>query len=117
MDWRCLDYSGASGCILIMWDKRVVEKVAECVGEFTLAVSFWNVNDHSAWSFVGVYGLNFDRDIRLLWDDLAGVLSWWNLPWCIKGDFNVTRFPSERLNVAQLCFAMMELLDINYDQV
>jgi hypothetical protein len=35
---------------------------------------------------VGVYGPNFDRDRRLLWDDLAGMLSWWNSPWCIGLD-------------------------------
>jgi hypothetical protein len=45
---------------------------------------------------------------RLLWDELAGVLSLWNLPWCIGGNFNVTRFPSERLGSAHLDFAMME---------
>jgi exonuclease III len=32
VDWCCLDSSGASGGILIMWDKRVVEKVDVCVG-------------------------------------------------------------------------------------
>jgi len=46
VDWCCLDASGASGGILILWDKRVVEKVDVCVGVFTLAVSFRNVADH-----------------------------------------------------------------------
>jgi hypothetical protein len=36
---------------------------------------------------------------------LAGLLSWRNLPWCIKGDFNVTRFP-----------AMIEFFDFILDQ-
>jgi hypothetical protein len=33
VDWCCLDSCGASGGILIMWDKRVVEKVDVCLGE------------------------------------------------------------------------------------
>jgi len=41
-------------------------------------------------------GPNSGNDRRLLWDELAGIISWWNMPWCIGGDFNVTRFPSER---------------------
>jgi hypothetical protein len=97
VDWCCLDSSGASRGILIMWDKRVVEKVDVCLGEFTLAVSFRNAADRFVWAFAGVYGLNSGIDRRLLWDELAGILSWWNMPWCIGGgDFNVTRFPSER---------------------
>jgi len=35
-------------------------------------------------------------DRSLLWDELAGILSWWSLPWFIGGDFNAARFPSER---------------------
>ncbi|KAF5459634.1 hypothetical protein F2P56_019568, partial [Juglans regia] len=42
-----------------------------------------------------VYGPNLDADRGFLWDELAGVHSWWDLPWCIGGDFNVVRFPSE----------------------
>jgi hypothetical protein len=30
---------------LLMWDMRVVEKIDECVREFTLAVTFRNVED------------------------------------------------------------------------
>jgi hypothetical protein len=33
-----------------------------------------------------------NQDRRLLWDELAGLLNWWDLPWCIGGDFNVTQF-------------------------
>jgi exonuclease III len=96
VDWCCLDSSGASGGILIMWDNRVAEKVDVCLGIFTLAVSFRNVVDRFVWAFVGVYGPNSDMNRSLLWDELAGILSWWSLPWCIGGDFNAARFPSER---------------------
>jgi exonuclease III len=60
--WCCLDSNGALGGILIMWNNRVVEKVEECVGAYTLAVSFRNVVDRSVWAFVGVYGPNSDRE-------------------------------------------------------
>ena len=69
-----------------MWDKRVVEKVADCVGEYTLASSFRNVDDHSSWAFASICGPNSNRDRRLLWDVLARVLNWWNFPWCIGDD-------------------------------
>ncbi|KAG2664290.1 hypothetical protein I3760_16G075400 [Carya illinoinensis] len=46
-------------------------------------------------AFASVYSPNSDNDKRLLWDELAGVHNWWDLLWCIGGDFNVTRFPSK----------------------
>jgi hypothetical protein len=98
-----------------MWDKRVVEKIDVCVGNFTLAISFRNVVDHFVWAFAGVYGLNSNSDRRLLWDELAGILSWWSLPWCIGGDFNVTRFPSERSGEGSLS-AMRDFSDFIFDQ-
>jgi hypothetical protein len=76
IDWCTLDSNGAKGGILIMWDTRVVEKVDECVEEFTLAVSFKNIADNFAWAFAGVYGPNSGCDRRRLWDELAGISSW-----------------------------------------
>ena len=65
----------------------------EAVGDFLVSCRFRNVGDNFEWAFIGVYGPNVDRDERLMWEELAGLYSWWNLPWCVGGDFNA----SERL--------------------
>jgi exonuclease III len=39
VDWCYSGANGASGGILLMWDKRVVEKVEECIGRYTVACS------------------------------------------------------------------------------
>jgi hypothetical protein len=47
-----------------------------------------------------------------MWEELAGVASWWGVPWVIGGDFNVVRFPSERLArriLLQLCMGSLIL--------
>ena len=93
VDWMFLRSMGASGGILLMWDKRVVEKVKDAVGQFSVSCKFKNVADQKVWMFTGVYGPNNDGDRRLMWDELAGIHSWWDVPWCVGGDFNVVRFP------------------------
>jgi hypothetical protein len=115
-DWCYLASNGAAGGILLMWDRRVVEKVEAYVGEFVVACSFKNVSDGFSWAFAGVYGPQSISSRRLLWEELAGLLSWWELPWCIGGDFNVTRFPNERSGVARFCPAMMEFSDFVSEQ-
>jgi hypothetical protein len=45
----------------------VAEKIEECIG-FILACSFRHVKDEFSLVFVGVYGPNYDRDRRLLWE-------------------------------------------------
>jgi hypothetical protein len=71
--------SGAPGGILLMSDRRVVEKVEECVGRYTVACSLHNTGDNVEWAFEGVYGPNDNRDRRELWDELAGLMSWWEM--------------------------------------
>lgn len=46
-----------------------------------------------------------------MWDKLVGIQSWWNLTWCIGGDFNVTCFPSERSRGGGCRSAMLEFLN------
>ena len=48
------------------------------------------------------------RDRRLLWEELVGLNSWWNVPWCVGGDFNVVRFSSERSGSTSFTVAMWE---------
>jgi hypothetical protein len=40
---------------------------------------------------------------------------WWDLPWCIGGDFKVTSFPIERSVEAHFCPAMVEFIDFIVD--
>ena len=97
MDWIFLGSIGATGGILLMWDRRVVEKIAEAVGDYSVSCRFKGVVDQFEWAFSGVYGPQTDRERSLMWNELASLASWWGIPWCIGGDFNVTRFPTERL--------------------
>jgi hypothetical protein len=48
-----------------------------------------------------------------LWEELAGLISIWDMPWCIGGDFNVTLFMDERLRGAAV--AEQGLMDLPMD--
>jgi hypothetical protein len=56
LEWSYVASIGASGGILLLWDRRVVSKVDVCQGNFVAACSFRNVDDGMEWAFAGVYG-------------------------------------------------------------
>ena len=96
VEWCYVAAEGASGGILLMWDRRVVSKIDVCLGSYVAACCFRNVEDGLVWAFAGVYGPNRDNLRRRLWGELVGILSLWDMPWCIGGDFDVTLYHSER---------------------
>ena len=58
-----LDLFGLYWCfwgVLVMWDKRTVEKIYEAVGRFSVSCKFKNVEDQFEWAFTGIYGPNSD---------------------------------------------------------
>lgn len=44
----------------------------------------------------------------LLWDELVEIRHHWDIPWCCIGDFDVIRFPSERLGCTSFLSAMLD---------
>ena len=56
VDWLYLGSMGASGGILLMWDSRVVEKLDDAVGNYSVSCKFRSVVNQSEWVFSGVYG-------------------------------------------------------------
>ena len=73
------------------------------------------MGDNFEWAFAGVYGPNVDREKRVMWE-LADLYGWWNLPWCVGGDFNVVRFPSKWLgaeNFTQVMYNFSDFISIN----
>ena len=95
-----LGSEGAFGGIFLIWDRGVVEKVEEAVGHYLVSCMFKNVGDQFEWAFTGVYGPNLSKKCQKMWEELAGFINQWDVPWCLGDDFNVTHFPSERLGVA-----------------
>ena len=77
VDWTSLGSNGASSGILLMWDRRMVERVDEAVGYYSLSCKFRNVIDQFEWIFIGVYGPNLDSERCNLWEEMAGLISWW----------------------------------------
>ena len=74
--------------------------------DISLSCKFRNISDQFEWIFTGVYGPNADRDRRALWEEMTGLISWWDAPWYIGGDFNVVRFPSEKSRQATFSTSM-----------
>jgi hypothetical protein len=64
--WCYVAFRGASGGILLMWDRRVVKKIKVCMGEFVVTCSFRNVVADFAWAFAWIYGPNLDNVRRSL---------------------------------------------------
>ena len=62
VDWLYSDSIGASDRVLVMWDKRTVEKINEAVGRFSVSCKFKNVKDQFELAFTSIYGPNSDLD-------------------------------------------------------
>ncbi|KAK1289091.1 hypothetical protein QJS10_CPB18g00678 [Acorus calamus] len=78
-EFVCKPSIGASGGILICWND-----------------SIWRMI-----SSVEVYGPCEDSSRHVLWEELSQVKAVHGLPWCVLGDFNVTRFVEDRNRIAE----------------
>ena len=105
VDWLCLDFMGLSGGIILMWDTRVLEKVEEVVGRFSVSCRFKEVSGF-VWGFTGVYGPQGDIERRMTWEELTGVYTWRDVPWCVGGDFNIVLYPTERVGTNRISSSM-----------
>ncbi|KAG5606723.1 hypothetical protein H5410_028215 [Solanum commersonii] len=99
---------GSSGGIMILWDKRVWRGELLLVGSQCLTGKFSGIHDDFNWCITAVYA-DCDTVIRrVLWQELLQMKTSINGPWVVCGDFNVTRFASERTNCNRQNGAMTE---------
>ena len=94
-----------------MWDNRVVEKLDSVIHKFSVSCIWNGVSNGFVWVGTGLYGPTNDLLRQELWEELSEVHGTWRHPWCVFGDFNVVRFPSERLGCTRLTFHMMDFSD------
>ena len=96
VDWVAINATGASGGSLIFWDSGVLQLVDKEESQSSLSCKFRNCEDNLIWIFTGIYGPTTREGRNHLWEDLGAIRGLWREPWCIRGDFNEIRFPTER---------------------
>ena len=73
MDWVVLNADQTANGVLIMWDRRVLEKSEVLVGSFSVSIQWKGVEDGFVWACSGVYGPN-DNNVRgYMWDEFVGI--------------------------------------------
>ena len=60
----------------------------------------------------GSYGPTLKRNRELFWEELGAIRGLWSDPWCIGGDFNVVRFPSERSREGRITCSMRRFSEV-----
>uniref|UniRef100_A0A2N9GQ21 Reverse transcriptase domain-containing protein n=1 Tax=Fagus sylvatica TaxID=28930 RepID=A0A2N9GQ21_FAGSY len=111
VDWEMLPATGTAGGVLLLWDRRVLEKLDSVVCQFSVSCLWKTLADGLDWVGTGLYGPTADGLRHGLWNELRSVRQKWGLPWCVFGDFNVVRFPSERKGCTRLMSHMMDFSD------
>ncbi|RVX10943.1 hypothetical protein CK203_013310 [Vitis vinifera] len=106
LDWRALNAEGATGGILICWDKRVLEILDWKEGQFSLSCRFKTIENGATWVFTGVYGPFTKVERKGMWEELGAIRGLWDDPWCLGGDFNITLFQHERSSQRRTSSAM-----------
>ena len=98
LGWEAMNGTGSAGGVLVVWDKRSLEMIDKEMGSFSVSCIFKNIDNGFVWAFTGVYHPLSRDDRSLLWEEPSAIRGLWEDPWCIGGDFNVIRLPSERSN-------------------
>ncbi|RVW44210.1 hypothetical protein CK203_089437 [Vitis vinifera] len=74
-DSRC---KGMAGRVLLLWDKRVLERLDVEVGSFSISCRFRNCKEGFFWVSFGLYDPLKGRERKELWEELAIVKGLWN---------------------------------------
>lgn len=94
-----------------MWNKATFTTKDQWVGTFSTSVLLKDVNSNTTWIVTGVYGPTNSRQRGLFWSELNSIRNKWSGYWCIHGDWNVVKFPSERSGCNFLTLEMTDFSD------
>ena len=101
--------------MVVLWDNKVLELVRIEVCLFSISCRFKNCKDGFVRIFSRVYGPSMKRYREFFWEELGAIRGLWNDSWCIRGDFNVIRFPNECSRGGRVSSSMRRFLEVIND--
>lgn len=84
--WTYLQSFGNFGGIIILWDKNIIDFDDSLVGDYTISIACSNKEDGFNWILKNV---NRTLDVTVFWEESDNVCKFWDLPWCLGGDFKI----------------------------
>lgn len=104
--WIAIDAVGSAGGILLLWDSRYVVVSNTAKGEFSVSAEVEDLVINKRWLITLVYGPNSNSKRPDLWRELNSIRVSWNGACCVGSDWNIVRFPSEKLGSGHISAAM-----------
>ncbi|XVF28890.1 hypothetical protein REPUB_Repub15cG0071800 [Reevesia pubescens] len=101
-EWEWSPAQGASGGLLILWDRKVFGKILSFVEKYMIGIKgIWKIFGVECY-VVNVYAPCCAARKKKLWSDIHNWrLDLWGI-WCIAGDFNIVRNSSERKGCSEI---------------
>lgn len=109
--WVVVDAVGAAGGLLRLWDTRYVSVLQSWKDVFSLSILAEDLKNSAKWLLTTVYGPNNSQRRMELWSVLDIIKGRWNSAWCIGGDWNIIRYPSEKLGSSRATGDMRRFSD------
>lgn len=110
-----VEASRTRGGILLMWDERAWKGEVLEIGSYTITCKFESQTQNFICHISGVYAPNFYKERRIVWEELSSVRRLMEGPWAICGDFNVSRYISEKKKCNRRTRGMREFSDFIED--
>lgn len=96
---------------MLGWNSRQFTMIDHFIGTFSVSTVLADKATCTSWIISSVYGPSDSRLRGRFWCELDSIRSRWVGPWCIRGDWNITRFPSEKLDGGSTTAEMEAFLD------
>lgn len=110
VNWVSADAVGSAGGFLLLWDTRHVTVSNNWKGEFSVSVEVKDLASNSKWLVTSVFRpMLVPREET--YGERVGCHKWLNGAWCVGGDRNVVRFPSDKLGGGHLPLEMILFSD------
>lgn len=101
----------------MLWDNRIWRGASFQIGSYTLTCKFEALFQDFECHLTEVYAPNYRHERKNAKEEIGAVRGLMGGPWAICGDFNITRFPSEKIKSSRRSPAIVNFSNFIEDMI